>query len=100
MANPKITVEITANGWITIDVPHAATEVMEAQMWSPNVDRIAEQIARAVSEDGGVTRKWVRPKRGLNNGGWTAVYMDEPRRATYLRAHGIAKTGGVPHGNS
>jgi hypothetical protein len=90
----KITVDVSENGWITIDVTNEAARITGGTLYTGGRgEDMVEGIARAVSEDGGVERKWFRTKKGLNNSGFTAIYRDEARFRSFQRRAGQGRQG-------
>lgn len=81
-----ITIELSENGYIHIDMPSKDAEAIGCPMWSPSADSVATELAKAVTTDGRepVLFTRVSPKRGLRNAGWTATFRDMAKYGRFL----------------
>ena len=80
-----ITIEVTENGYISIDVPDRDAVTLNAEVYTEAAEVLALRVAHAIAP--GSTQLLplhTTKKRGLSNRGWTAVYRDQDRKDRYL----------------
>jgi hypothetical protein len=83
-----IKVEITDNGYITIDVSSADANRLGRFPYAAGTDIFALRLAEVVGGDPITLRRMsLRKKNGVSNMGWTATFIDADRQAEYVARH-------------
>lgn len=82
-----ITIDVTENGHIRIDVPHQDATRLGAESRAL-ANRVSERLAYAITGHSHFRLLSFRRKRGVANSGWIVNFIDPDRQTAYRRANG------------
>jgi hypothetical protein len=89
-----IKVEVTVNGYVTIDAAHGDALLLGIYPFASGSDDKLLRIARAFAPNATtLARMSFRKKTGVSNMGWRAVFIDKDKQEAYVKRHALLGDG-------